>query len=114
MSSKKSNGNSVKYHATKTIDEHEQLINDLFNRDKYDPSRNERAFDFTSINQYESIYHYRTDNSLKRQNHYSVDSDAKKISGLEKYVYYTIVGIFYLLLVALLPFSLFVCLKVNN
>jgi hypothetical protein len=72
--SKSKDNKSVKYHhATNTSDEHEILIDDLFNRNKHGLSTNEKAFDFTSINKYESIYKY-GNNHLKRSNQYSVDS----------------------------------------
>ena len=105
----------VKYHTTaNTSEEHEVLIDDLFNRDKHRVSAEEKAFDFTSINQYESIFKYGTKNSLRRHNEYSVNGETKRLDGIEKFIYYSIIGFFYLLFVALLPISLIFCLKKVN
>jgi hypothetical protein len=70
----KTKQSKVKFQTTSAIDEHEILINDLFNKDQKMINPAERAFDFTSINRYESIFKYDNKNSLRRQHEYGVDS----------------------------------------
>lgn len=96
-----------KYHHLSTND---QEMNKFYDDDKKEFLGNEKAFDFTAINDYKSIYTY-TKNSLKRQNHFEIDSESKNRKGGELFVSYIIVCIFYLLMIATFPFSLLVCLK---
>lgn len=59
-----------KYHQIKTND-HE--MDEFFDSKKSFINNNEKAFDFTPANDYKSIFTY-TNSSLKRQNHFDIDS----------------------------------------
>jgi erythrocyte band 7 integral membrane protein len=85
-------------------------MNRFHDDDKKEFLGDEKAFDFTAVNDYKSIYTY-TKNTLKRQNHFEIDSESQNRKGAELIVSYIIICIFYLLMIVTFPFSLLVCLK---
>jgi hypothetical protein len=66
-SSDSSNMFSVKYKPV-SKDEHEIFMNELYDANKSIMNPNEKAFDFTSINKYDSIFKYKHGNILQKQN----------------------------------------------
>jgi len=86
--------------------EHQIFMEELFGKKEKQKDNYKSIFEFGSINQYKSIHTYDklnkvTDSSLTE----------RKPGTLEVVLNYGIIGIFYLLMFILLPFSLFVCLK---
>lgn len=90
--------------------DHQIFMDELFgSKDKQGENQKEKyksIFEFESINKYKSIHTY---DKLNQMTENSVD--AVKPSTLEIFFNYGIIGICYLLMLVLLPFSLFVCLK---
>jgi hypothetical protein len=91
--------------------EHEILMEELFDPKKHNKNEYKSIFDYKSINEYKSIHKY---DSLHRQNNNAVEYDVKPLYGTELLINYGIVTMFYLLMVAFMPFSLFFCLKVKK
>ena len=63
----------AKYQPVNKTD-HEIFMDELYNDPEKKKSESEKAFDFTSINDYNSIFKYRSGNALLRQNGSIVDS----------------------------------------
>lgn len=93
--------------------EQEILIDDL-NTNKFKSNfvnNNEKAFDFTSINDYRSIFNYKASNSFLRHNDLQMEQSSKELKRSERLINFTIMAIFYSFFLILLPFSLIICLK---
>ena len=62
----------AKYQPVSKTD-HEIFMDELYNDPAKKKSEGEKTFDFTSINDYNSIFKYRSGNALLRQNGSAVD-----------------------------------------
>ncbi|CAF0721745.1 unnamed protein product [Brachionus calyciflorus] len=101
----------AKYQKVNKI-EHEILIDDLNKNKSSFVNTNEKAFDFTSINDYNSIFNYKSTNSfLKYNNDLMLEQNSKDLNRSEKFLNFTILTLFYAFFLIFLPFSLFLCLK---
>lgn len=122
-----------KYHLVEK-NEHEILMDEFF-VDKNKTEENKSSiFDYKSINDYNSIFKYRSSNAMMRSNnaidfgieksyilfflvskinnvYFSVET--KPLDGVELMLTYFIIGLFYVAMVLLMPFSLLFCLKVT-
>lgn len=83
---------------------------ELFMEELFEPKTRKNNYasihKYDSVNQYKSIHTY----DKKKVKEDTVDNYTQP-AGLEVVFNYSIVGIFYILMLVLLPFSLFVCLK---
>jgi hypothetical protein len=125
---KSHNQAKVKYDAIATSDkcENEILLNDCDDNSKH------VKLNFDSIHKFHSIHKYTKPSDLYRLDAHSIYSgrsssqvgffscrfdcyivfqETKPLSGLDKFTYYGILSLSYGLMVAFMPFSLFVCLK---
>jgi hypothetical protein len=86
--------------------EHQIFMEELFGKKEKQKDNYKSIFEYNSINQYKSIHTY------DKLNQATESSLIERQPGtLELLLNYGIIGIFYILMVVLLPFSLFVCLK---